>query len=58
MWPVASNGAVLLFEAWSQVVRDAEGEVVSVTVDGSAQADMTIKLIDDGATHEVVVVIA
>ena len=29
-----------------------------MTVDGSAQADMTIKLIDDGATHEVVVVMA
>jgi cyclic beta-1,2-glucan synthetase len=38
--------------------QDGRGEVVSVTVDGSNQADMTIKLIDDGATHEVVVVLA
>jgi cyclic beta-1,2-glucan synthetase len=38
--------------------RVGRGEVVSVTVDSSAQADMTIKLIDDGATHEVVVVMA
>jgi len=38
--------------------RDGRGEVVSVTVDGTARPDLTIKLVDDGRRHEVVLRLA
>ena len=38
--------------------RDSRGEVVSVSVDGTARPDLAIPLVDDGRRHNVVLRLA